>query len=749
MVRLFEDAETAQHICLVMEHCNGGDFAEYIKQHAPLSMPQVSRVVAQLAEVLQYLQAKGVVHRDLKPHNLLIAYVGGSLEPVIKVADFGFARHLTDDMAATFCGSPLYMAPEIMKGASYDARSDLWSIGVVLFQAITGDVPFKASSLERLKAKLFHRDGPPPLPPLPTGCPSELTALIEGLLRIDPDRRISFDAFFEHSYVRGCRQRAAARAARATAVPYGDAPPSPSPPASDEEGAPKRPPSNDGAAVPPGGASLTDETSFVVIDREHVEINALADALEDRRIGSSRLDQAGGHAAIGGWVPEMGRGRQQALATGRGAEFGALVEQIRRPAVATMNVAHARLRSAGIDLNADAQRDQHGRRMMHLDAKSIVARIEALQLYARALACFQRGLMGLRSRATAGHGAVGFGADDVPAIRELRERFNECTACTQALRVQLPPLEGGLSFLGNVAISLPEELLYHRAIQLSREAGRLEAQGDPISSQVVYGDALELFELLMSDARSPDDARVLQEFVSSTRTRLDAVAAQIHAAELQRRAATMAAQHRPAARYADGPAQLSHPHPESDWRSPVWTGGDFPPRRGSDPGDRRGQRPDRRNSPLGAPQQYSPREGGISIPAPTRGAHRGSPGDVQHGGSGGSSGGAWPSPRDGVPLVDWRHNSPREGWGSHGSGGHSSPRDGADALGDWYRQSPLEGNIVPPGGPRRSPVVRDDGRAGWAPHDHGGRPRRASPRFGAGPGMPSTDFLDYLHQGDS
>ncbi|NWV23857.1 ULK2 kinase, partial [Origma solitaria] len=84
------------------------------------------------------LHSKGIIHRDLKPQNILLSYASRR-----KSTDFGFARYLHSNMmAATLCGSPMYMAPEVIMSQHYDAKADLWSIGTVIYQCLVGKPPF-------------------------------------------------------------------------------------------------------------------------------------------------------------------------------------------------------------------------------------------------------------------------------------------------------------------------------------------------------------------------------------------------------------------------------------------------------------------------------------------------------------------------------------------------------------------------------------------------------------------------------
>jgi serine/threonine-protein kinase ULK/ATG1 len=147
-----------------------------------LSEDTIRVFLKQLAGAMKALHAKGVVHRDLKPQNILLSHNCGKMCPqphqitlkigkyflnylncafdhfiintslILFAADFGFARFLQDGvMAATLCGSPMYMAPEVIMSLQYDAKADLWSLGTIVFQCLTGKAPFQAHTPQALK----------------------------------------------------------------------------------------------------------------------------------------------------------------------------------------------------------------------------------------------------------------------------------------------------------------------------------------------------------------------------------------------------------------------------------------------------------------------------------------------------------------------------------------------------------------------------------------------------------------------
>ncbi|XP_046506208.1 serine/threonine-protein kinase ULK3 isoform X4 [Equus quagga] len=146
---------------------------------------------------LQFLHQQNISHLDLKPQNILLS----SLEkPHLKLADFGFAQHMSPwDEKHVLRGSPLYMAPEMVCQRQYDARVDLWSVGVILYEALFGQPPFASRSFSELEEKIrSNRVIELPLrPPLSPDCRD----LLQRLLERDPSRRISFQDFFAHPWV--------------------------------------------------------------------------------------------------------------------------------------------------------------------------------------------------------------------------------------------------------------------------------------------------------------------------------------------------------------------------------------------------------------------------------------------------------------------------------------------------------------------------------------------------------------------
>jgi eukaryotic-like serine/threonine-protein kinase len=178
----------------VMEYLDGPTLEELVKTSGPLPAGRVVHLLRQVCGALAEAHAAGLVHRDLKPGNVIVASLGGQKD-VAKLLDFGLVHDLsadTDDRltrAGMILGTPAYMCPEQAAGeAAVDARGDIYSIGAVAFFALTGRPPFQAKTAGQLLAA--HRSEPPPLlTDISSDFPADLTATISCCLSKDPTDR--------------------------------------------------------------------------------------------------------------------------------------------------------------------------------------------------------------------------------------------------------------------------------------------------------------------------------------------------------------------------------------------------------------------------------------------------------------------------------------------------------------------------------------------------------------------------------
>nr|XP_020862716.1 serine/threonine-protein kinase ULK2 isoform X2 [Phascolarctos cinereus] len=204
IVALYDVQELPNSVFLVMEYCNGGDLADYLQAKGTLSEDTIRVFLHQIAAAMRVLHSKGVIHRDLKPQNILLSYASRRKPSVsgirIKIADFGFARYLHSNMmAATLCGSPMYMAPEVIMSQHYDAKADLWSIGTVIYQCLVGKPPFQANSPQDLR--MFYEKNRSLIPSIPRETSPYLANLLLGLLQRNQKDRMDFEAFFSHPFL--------------------------------------------------------------------------------------------------------------------------------------------------------------------------------------------------------------------------------------------------------------------------------------------------------------------------------------------------------------------------------------------------------------------------------------------------------------------------------------------------------------------------------------------------------------------
>uniref|UniRef100_A0A4W4HU13 non-specific serine/threonine protein kinase n=1 Tax=Electrophorus electricus TaxID=8005 RepID=A0A4W4HU13_ELEEL len=188
----------------ILKYCNGGDLADYLQAKGTLREDTLRVFLQQIAAAMHVLHSKGIIHRDLKPQNILLSYTGHKKSSIsgirVKIADFGFARYLQSNMmAATLCGSPMYMAPEVIMSQNYDAKADLWSIGTVVYQCLVGKPPFQANSPQDLR--MFYEKNKTLLPNIPRETSAQLTELLLGLLQRNQKDRMDFDAFFSHPFL--------------------------------------------------------------------------------------------------------------------------------------------------------------------------------------------------------------------------------------------------------------------------------------------------------------------------------------------------------------------------------------------------------------------------------------------------------------------------------------------------------------------------------------------------------------------
>lgn len=201
IVKMFGYFDDEHCYYLILEYCRYGDLYEFLKHFPNNIVPEYqARILAQqIFQGIKVMHENNIVHRDLKLENILIA---DDYTP--KIADFGLGRSAEngEDVLKTFCGTPIGMAPEIKVGATYDAKCDIWSLGVMLYEILFGKLPFGNAKTRGDVMRTIQRDDWPAFPKL-----SNVTDAAKNLLRKmligNPKDRIDFDELFKHPWITG------------------------------------------------------------------------------------------------------------------------------------------------------------------------------------------------------------------------------------------------------------------------------------------------------------------------------------------------------------------------------------------------------------------------------------------------------------------------------------------------------------------------------------------------------------------
>jgi serine/threonine protein kinase len=185
IITIFDVRDDAEPY-LVMEYVEGQSLQQLVsREHRTLPLSTTLRLIQELAEALHYAHARGVVHRDIKPANILVTADGHP-----KIADFGIAKLNQSELTlpGQVLGSPAYMAPEQLSEAGVDARSDLFSLGVILYYMLTGHRPFQGNSATTVCFKLVNHE-PLPVSAFESKLPLELDRIVSRAMAKDPAQR--------------------------------------------------------------------------------------------------------------------------------------------------------------------------------------------------------------------------------------------------------------------------------------------------------------------------------------------------------------------------------------------------------------------------------------------------------------------------------------------------------------------------------------------------------------------------------
>ena len=194
IIKLLEVFENEKYVFFVMEYASNGDLLDYLKKKIILSENDSKYLFFQICSGLKFIHKKHIIHRDIKLDNILL-----DNNYKCKICDFGVSRIMKKDEYITEqCGTPAYLAPEIIRDLGYkNLKADIWSLGILLFSIVTGNMPFKANSIDSLQKKILKGKfdfGDSEIS-------EECRDLVKKMLVVDPFKRIGIEEILEHKWL--------------------------------------------------------------------------------------------------------------------------------------------------------------------------------------------------------------------------------------------------------------------------------------------------------------------------------------------------------------------------------------------------------------------------------------------------------------------------------------------------------------------------------------------------------------------
>ncbi len=213
IVTIYEVGEDRGRYFIAMEYLEGQTLRDRLRVGGMMSLSEAVGITTALCDALEYAHARGVIHRDIKPDNIYML-PGGQ----VKLTDFGIARITGEDqltVAGQVFGTPSYMSPEQVIGKAIDARSDLFSLGIMLYEMVAGKKPFTGDSVVTITYHILND----PIPPLPPGLPLQLESFLQRATAKDPAHRFASASDFRAALLLAVSSQASGRTGAFTAHP--------------------------------------------------------------------------------------------------------------------------------------------------------------------------------------------------------------------------------------------------------------------------------------------------------------------------------------------------------------------------------------------------------------------------------------------------------------------------------------------------------------------------------------------------
>jgi serine/threonine protein kinase len=191
IIRLYGYFYDQTRIYLIVEYAAGGELYKALQQAGRFDEQTSAKFIVQMADAISYCQSKHIIHRDVKPENILMDLNGN-----LKVGDFGWSVHAPSSRRTTLCGTLDYLPPEMVEGQAHDATVDTWELGILLYEFLVGSPPFESGSQRATCKRISEVDLK-----FPHFVPPMARDLIQKFLQKDPRKRIDLKAVRSHPWI--------------------------------------------------------------------------------------------------------------------------------------------------------------------------------------------------------------------------------------------------------------------------------------------------------------------------------------------------------------------------------------------------------------------------------------------------------------------------------------------------------------------------------------------------------------------